>query len=84
MIDEIALIHTRPYIETVQRDIAARRTELFTYLMTSFDAAELPALAELLGAPVYQQSVPDAAHFPSDHPAYMGTLSRDQKKVAGS
>ena len=28
--DEITLIHTRPYIETVQRDIAARRTELST------------------------------------------------------
>jgi len=43
--------------------------------------AECTALAEVLGAPVYQQTVPDAAHFPTDHPAYMGTLQRNQKKV---
>jgi len=43
--------------------------------------AECAALAETLGASVYQQTVPDAAHFPSDHPAYMGTLPRNQKKV---
>ena len=43
--------------------------------------AECAALAEILGASVYQQTVPDAAHFPSAHPAYMGTLPRNQKKV---
>jgi benzoylformate decarboxylase len=43
--------------------------------------AECAALAEVLGAPVYQQTVPDAAHFPTAHPAYMGTLPRNQKKV---
>jgi benzoylformate decarboxylase len=43
--------------------------------------AECAALAELLGAHVYQQTVPDAAHFPTAHPAYMGTLQRNQKKV---
>jgi benzoylformate decarboxylase len=42
---------------------------------------ECAALAEALGAPVYQQTVPDSAHFPSDHRAYMGTLQRSQKKV---
>ena len=43
--------------------------------------AECAALAELLGAPVYQQTVPDAAHFATGHRAYMGTLARNQKKV---
>lgn len=78
---------TRPSDEAIERLakrlLAAERpvivagTELSTYSAW----AEAAALAELLGAPVHQQSVPDAAHFPSDHPVYMGTLSRDQKKV---
>ena len=41
-------VHVTPDGRAVHAAIAARRTELFTYLMTSFDAAELPALAELL------------------------------------
>ena len=43
--------------------------------------AEAARLAELLGAPVYQQTIIDRAHFPSDHPAYMGPLSRHQPTV---
>jgi benzoylformate decarboxylase len=46
----------------------------------------LPAAARFartLGAPVYQQSAPYGAHFPSDHPCYMGSLSRDQSQVRG-
>ncbi|MEM7042681.1 MAG: thiamine pyrophosphate-dependent enzyme, partial [Pseudomonadota bacterium] len=38
-------------------------------------------LAGVLGAPAYQQTVPYGAHFPSEHPAFMGALSRDQKQV---
>jgi len=43
--------------------------------------AEAARLAELLGAPVYQQTVPYAAHYPSEHVAYMGGLTRNQKQV---
>ncbi len=43
--------------------------------------AECTALAEVLGAAVYQQTVPDAAHFPSEHRAFMGSLPRNQPKV---
>jgi benzoylformate decarboxylase len=43
--------------------------------------AQAAALAELLGAPVYQQTVPDAAHFPTDHRAFLGILPRDQRRV---
>lgn len=47
-----------------------------------YDAwAECAALAEVLGAAVYQQTVPDAAHFPSEHRAFMGSLPRNQPKV---
>lgn len=38
-------------------------------------------LAELLGAAVYQESVPYNARYPSSHPACMGDLTRNQKKV---
>jgi benzoylformate decarboxylase len=43
--------------------------------------AEATELAELLGAAVYQQTVPYAAQFPSAHRAYLGALTRVQKSV---
>ena len=43
--------------------------------------AEATALAEVLGAPVLQQTVAWGAHFPSEHPCYLGALNRDQKYV---
>ncbi len=45
--------------------------------------AEAVALAETLGAPVLQQTVAWGAHFPSEHPCYLGALNRDQKYVRG-
>jgi benzoylformate decarboxylase len=42
---------------------------------------EVASLAETLGAPVYQQTVPSGAHFTSEHPAFMGSLTRDQQHV---
>ena len=38
-------------------------------------------VAELLGAPVYQQTSSYGAHFPSEHPAFMGALTRNQRQV---
>jgi benzoylformate decarboxylase len=43
--------------------------------------AAAAAFAETLGCPVYQQSVPFGAHFLSEHPCFMGALSRDQRQV---
>jgi benzoylformate decarboxylase len=43
--------------------------------------AEAAELAELLGAAVYQSSVPYTAQFPTEHPAFMGALTRQQKQV---
>ncbi|HKI64122.1 MAG TPA: thiamine pyrophosphate-dependent enzyme [Burkholderiales bacterium] len=43
--------------------------------------AEAVELAELLGAGVYQQTVPYSAPFPSEHRAYLGALTRNQKQV---
>jgi benzoylformate decarboxylase len=48
---------------------------------TSNALAEAARFAELLGAPVYQQTVPYGAHFLSEHPTFMGALSRVQAEV---
>lgn len=42
------------------------------------DAAEL---AELIGAGVWQETIPYSANFVSEHPAFMGTLTRSQPQV---
>lgn len=44
---------------------------------------EAGLLASALGAPVYQQTVIHGAHFHSLHDCYIGSLSRDQKRVRG-
>lgn len=43
--------------------------------------AEAAELAETLGSPAWQQSVPYGAHFLSEHPCYMGALTRRQHQV---
>jgi benzoylformate decarboxylase len=53
-------------------------------LATRAALEEAGALASLLGVPVYQQTVPSAAHFLSEHPAYMGAISRSQGQVRGT
>jgi benzoylformate decarboxylase len=42
---------------------------------------EAARFAEVLGAPVYQQTVVSGAHFPSEHPLFLGQLLRDQRRV---
>ena len=44
---------------------------------------EAAQLAEVLGAAVWQQTVPYAAHFLSEHPAFVGQLTRSQTQVRG-
>ena len=43
--------------------------------------AQASELAELLGAAVYASSNPYSAQFPTEHPAFMGSLTRSQKQV---
>jgi benzoylformate decarboxylase len=43
--------------------------------------AELAALAETIGAPVYMEFVPNTASFPSSHPLYRGQVTRSQQGV---
>jgi benzoylformate decarboxylase len=50
--------------------------------LTTRDALrEAADLAEALGAPVWQQTVPYTAQFLSEHPAFMGQLTRNQQQV---
>lgn len=50
-------------------------------LATRDALTEAEQLAETLGAPVVQQTVAYGAHFRSEHPAYLGGLTRTQAKV---
>jgi len=43
--------------------------------------AEASELAELLGAPVYQQTVPYSAQYLSEHRTFLGALTRNQQQV---
>ncbi len=77
----------RPADEALERVagalLAARKPVIVAgqELATHDAFAEAAELAELLGAAVYQQSVPYAAQFPTAHPAYLGALTRNQKQV---
>ncbi|HSN39195.1 MAG TPA: thiamine pyrophosphate-dependent enzyme [Burkholderiales bacterium] len=69
--------------QLAQRLLAARNPVLLAghELATREAWREAAELAELLGAPVYQQTCPYAAHFPSEHPAFLGALTRSQRQV---
>ena len=77
----------RPTDEALERLadrlLAARRPVLLAghEIATSDALEEAAAVADALGAPVYQQTVCDGAHFLSEHPAFMGGLSREQRDV---
>jgi len=61
----------------------ARRAVLIAghELATRDALGEAAELAEVLGIPVLQQTVPYAAHFRSEHPAFLGALTRNQQQV---
>ena len=69
--------------DTVNKIVAAKNPVILAgHEIVVADAfAEASAFADLIGAPVYQQTVPNGAHFPSMHPQYMGDLSRNQLAV---
>ena len=50
-------------------------------IVTSDAHAQAARFAEVLGAPVYQQTVQHGAPFPSEHAAFMGALNRNQAQV---
>ena len=50
-------------------------------LATDSALDEAAEFASILGCPVYQQTVQYGAHFLSEHPGFMGALTRDQQQV---
>ncbi len=80
-------IDTRPSDVVLERLadrlLAARHPVLIAghELATRDALSEAAELAEVLGAPVYQQTVAYGAHFASEHPAFIGALTRTQSVV---
>ena len=66
-----------------RRILKAQRPVIITgdEIVKSDALAEAARFAELLGAPVYQQSAPYGAHFLSASPCFIGSLSRTQTQV---
>jgi len=66
-----------------QRLLAARNPVMIAaHELSSRDALDDAAeLAELIGAGVWQETIPYSANFVSEHPAFMGTLTRSQPQV---
>jgi benzoylformate decarboxylase len=66
-----------------RRILAAKRPVIIAgdEIVSSDALDEVAKLAETIGAPAYQQTVTWGAHFPSEHPAFMGSLTRIQAEV---
>lgn len=50
-------------------------------IVSSDALQEAAEFAQTLGCPVLQQTIPFGAHFLSEHPCFIGALSRNQPKV---
>ena len=63
--------------------LSARAPVIFAgqELATRDAFAEAAELAELIGAAVYASPVPYSAQFPTGHPAFLGSLTRNQQQV---
>jgi benzoylformate decarboxylase len=78
---------SRPSDETLSRFAELIRNSRRPVILAGQELAQHEAfgeaaeLAERLGAPVFASPVPYSAQFPTEHPAYMGALSRQQKQV---
>jgi benzoylformate decarboxylase len=80
-------ISSRPSDETLARCATLLRQARRPAILAGHELArrdafgEAAELAERLGAPVFGDPIPYSASFPSEHPAYMGMLSRQQQQV---
>ena len=78
---------TRPSdaaIERLARRIIAAKSPVIIAgdeIVKSNALAEAATLAETVGAAAYQQTIAYGAHFLSEHPCFMGALSRSQPQV---
>ncbi|MGE0748849.1 MAG: thiamine pyrophosphate-binding protein, partial [Rhodospirillales bacterium] len=65
------------------RLLAAKRPAVIAgnEVVTADAFDDVARLAEALGAAAYQETIPFGSFFPSEHPAFMGALSRNQRDV---
>jgi benzoylformate decarboxylase len=75
--DDATLEHLADRLLTAKRPVIIAGAEI-----SSRDAfAEATAFAEAIGAAVYQEPIWYNAPFPSEHPLFIGALTRNQKSV---
>jgi benzoylformate decarboxylase len=69
--------------ELAERLLRAKRPVIIAghEIIRSDAFAAAARFAEIMGCAVYDQTVLQGSHFPTDHAAYLGPLSRDQKTV---
>lgn len=94
--EEAALeLGTRTRVDTKVRPIDSTLDRLATRILAASNPVivaghelatddaldEAAEFAGILGCPVYQQTVQYGAHFLSEHPTFMGALTRDQQQV---
>jgi benzoylformate decarboxylase len=82
-IDSAVRPNDNALIRLAQRILAAKRPVMIVgdELVSSNALAEAADFAQTIGCPVLQQTIPFGAHFPSEHPCFIGALSRSQPKV---
>lgn len=81
---DAAVKPTDAAVERLARRLLAARNPVVTagHELATRDAIRHAAeLAELIGAGVWQETIPYSANFVSDHPAFLGTLGRSQAQV---
>jgi len=81
---DAAVKPTDAAVERLARRLLAARNPVVTagHELATRDAIRHAAeLAELIGAGVWQETIPYSANFLSDHPAFLGTLGRSQAQV---
>ncbi len=81
---ETATLPAAPVLERLAERLLAAASPLICTgheVCTADALLELAEVARLLGAPVYHQSAPYSAQYPSEDPLFMGMLTRDQKRM---
>jgi len=82
-VDSASRPHDALLVKLADRLLAAKNPVIVSghEIYTGDAMAELGQVAELIGAPVYTQTVAYVALFPTDHPLFMGELTRVQATV---
>ncbi|MBM3407299.1 MAG: thiamine pyrophosphate-binding protein [Betaproteobacteria bacterium] len=83
VIDSAARPSDSALARLARRLLAAERPVMIVgdELVSSNALAEAAEFAQALGCAVLQQTIPFGAHFLSEHPCFVGSLSRSQPKV---